>query len=180
MQRGPGLFAAYALAGAGFGLLFGAAYVLSRRGSSDHFRRALVCGAVLAGAMTVAPWVKYPPNPPAVGDPATLARRQVLYLSVIVVTAAVLAGAAWLSGRLRASGWTEPRRVAAVAAAVAIPLLVVFAALPPAPDAVTAPATLVWRFRLASLGGNLALWMVLTLAFGVLASQRRAAPAPVP
>ena len=174
-QRGIGLFSAYGLAGAGFGLLFGTAFLLARRGRPDYFRRALVCGAVLAGALTVSPWLKYPPNPPAVGDPDTLARRQLLYVSLILLTAAVLAGATWLSRWLRAAGWTESRRVVAVVAAVAVPLLVAYAVLPPAPDAVTVPATLVWRFRLASLGGNLVLWTVLALGFGLAATSRRPA-----
>ena len=42
---------------------------------------------------------------------------------------------------------------------------------------VLVPATLVWRFRLASLGANLTLWTVLTLGMGwvVAAAARRAA-----
>jgi hypothetical protein len=40
--------------------------------------------------------------------------------------------------------------------------------LPGTPDAVTAPATLVWRFRLASAGGALALWAVTGATFGWL------------
>ncbi|MGH9224395.1 MAG: CbtA family protein [Acidimicrobiales bacterium] len=171
VQRGVGLFGAYAVSGAGFGLLFGFAFVAARRSQPDPFRRALVCGAALAGAMTASPWLKYPPNPPAVGDPDTLGRRQLLYVLLIVLTAAVVLGVAWLSRRLQA--WPEPRRVAAVVAALAVALLAVYAVLPPAPDAVTVPATLVWRFRLASLGGNLVLWTVLTLGFGLWVSERK-------
>lgn len=170
VQKGVGLFAAYGLAGAGFGLLFAAAFVA--------FRQPLVAGAVLGGALTVAPWLKYPPNPPAVGDPATLTKRQVLYLTVIVVALLVGVGATLVSRRLRAAGWDDARRLAAVVALVALPMLVLFGLLPPPPDAVEVPATLLWRFRLASLGGNVALWTVLTLAFAVLARDRQAAAAP--
>lgn len=170
-QKGVGLFSAYAVSGAAFGLLFAAGFVIMKRGQPDPFRRALVSGTVLAGSLTVSPWFKYPPNPPAVGDPGTLARRQFLYASVIVLTVAILAGAAYLSRRLRDADWPDAWRVAAVVAAVAVPVAVVYAALPPAPDAVTVPATLVWRFRLASLGGNLLLWTVLAVGFGVLASE---------
>jgi predicted cobalt transporter CbtA len=174
VQEGVGLFGAYALSGAGFGLLFAAGFVTARRGRPDPFRRALVVGAVLAGGMTVSPWLKYPPNPPAVGDPGTLARRQVWYVALVVLSLAVLAVAAHVSRRLRAAGWQEARRVACVTAVVVVPLGVAYAIFPPPPDLVAVPATLLWRFRLASLGGNLALWAVLTLGFGLLASQRRA------
>ena len=173
VQKGVGLFAAYALAGAAFGLLFAAAFVVTRGGQPDPFRRALVAGAILAGTLTVSPWLKYPPNPPAVGDPATLSRRQAVYVTLLVVTLLLLAGAAHLSRRLRAAGWPEGRRVSAVVLAVVVPLAVVYAVMPPPPDTVNVPATLLWRFRLASLGGNLALWTVLTLGFGLLASERQ-------
>ena len=45
------------------------------------------------------------------------------------------------------------------------------------------PANLLWRFRIASLGGNLLLWSVLTVTFGTAAVRREralAAPAPAP
>ena len=168
-QKGVGLFGAYALTGAGFGVLFAATFLLLGRTRMPVFRRALVAGGVLAGALTVSPWVKYPPNPPAVGDPGTLGRRQFLYVSVIVLTVLVLAGLVWLAGRLRDAGWDDPHRVAAVVGAGVVVLLAVYALLPPAPDPVTVPATLVWRFRLASLGGNLLLWTGLTLGFAVAA-----------
>ena len=176
VQKGVGLFAAYALSGAAFGLLFAVVFWTLRRSRPDVFRRALVAGAVLAGALTVAPWLKYPPNPPAVGDPDTLARRQVLYVTVIVLAAGWgLAGAA-LSTRLRARGWPEGRRTVAVAAAVVVPMGLAFAVLPGAPDPVTVPATLLWSFRLASLSGNLLLWSVIALGFGVLASDFERSP----
>ncbi len=171
VQRGVGLFVAYGVTGAGFGLLFATAFAAQRRGGVDPLRRSLVAGAVLAGALTVSPWLKYPPNPPAVGDPATLGQRQWLYLAVILLTLVVAVGAVRLGGRLQAAGWDPARRAAAVAAAVAVPLLAAYAALPGAPDPVDAPATLVWRFRVASLGGNLLLWAVLTLVFAVAATR---------
>ena len=58
-------------------------------------------GAILAGAVTVAPWLKYPPNPPAVGDPDTVGERERLYVLMIVLAALALAGLAHLSARLR-------------------------------------------------------------------------------
>ena len=137
---------------------------------------------ILAGAFTVAPWFKYPPNPPAVGDPGTLAERQALYVAVICIAAAVGLGATVLDRRLRAAGWPEHRRLPAVVAGVAVPMLVAYAVLPPAPDEVSVPATLVWRFRVASLGANLTLWAALTLglAWLVAEAQRRRASADQP
>lgn len=175
-QRGLGLFGAYALTGAAFGALLALTAHGLRRGRPDPTGRVLLAGVVLAGAITVAPWLKYPPNPPAVGDPSTLGERQWLYVAVICIAAAVALGATMVSRRMRAAGWADHRRIVTVAAAVTVPMLLVFAVLPPAPDEVAIPATLVWRFRVASLGANLTLWAVLTLGVGwwVAEAARRA------
>jgi predicted cobalt transporter CbtA len=178
-QRGAGLFGAYALSGAAFGALLALTAHGLRRCRPDPARRVVLAGVILAGAFTVAPWFKYPPNPPAVGDPGTLAERQGLYVAVICIAAALGLGATVLDRRLRAAGWPEHRRLPAVVAGVAVPMLMAYALLPPAPDEVSVPATLVWRFRVASLGANLTLWVTLTLglAWLVAEAQRRRSPA---
>lgn len=170
-QRGIGLFSAYALTGVAFGGLLAVAAHGLRRGRPDAWPRVLAAGAILAGAVTVAPWLKYPPNPPAVGDPDTLGQRQGWYVTTILVAALVGLAATVLARRLRDLGWPDHRRVAALAAAVAVPMLAVFAAFPPGPDDVGVSAELVWRFRLASLGANLTLWAVLTLATSWLVGE---------
>lgn len=179
VQSGVGLFAALGLAGTAFGLLFGLAHWGLRRAQPDPFRRALWTGAALFGSLALAPWLKYPPSPPAVGDPATLGRRQGLYVSLLALSLALALCATALAGLLRRRGWPEHRRVAAVTAAVALAFGAAFALLPPAPDAVAVPATLIWRFRLASLGGNAVLWGLLSVGFGlVVAEGRRSQRAP--
>ena len=170
-QSGPGLFSAYALTGAAFGALLALVSHALRRGRPELLRRIGMTGALLAGAITVAPWLKYPPNPPAVGDPDTLAERQALYVTVICLAALVGLAATVVSRRLREQGRPDHVRVPAVVATVAVPMLLAFALLPGAPDDVLVPATLVWRFRLASLGANLTLWTVLTLALGWVATE---------
>jgi len=173
-QRGVGLFGAYALTGAAFGGLLALTTHGLRRGRPDVARRVVTAGLILAGGLTVAPWIKYPPNPPAVGDPDTLVERQWLYVGIICIAVLVGLAAVTLSQRLRSRGWPEHRRVAAVAATVAVIMLVAFTLMPGAPDEVPVGATLVWRFRLASLGSNLTLWAVLTLAVAwVLAEATR-------
>ncbi|MDQ1514220.1 MAG: hypothetical protein QOE80_50, partial [Actinomycetota bacterium] len=190
-QKGFGRFAAYGLGGGAYGVLFGIAFLALRRppgpagpGASrpeDAFRRAVRAGALMAGAFTVMPFLKYPPNPPGVGDPATLAERQWRYLALIFLALVVLAGAARLSGRLRERGWLDDERLVAVGLAVVVTLGLVCAALPPFSDAVDVPANLLWRFRIASLGGNLLLWTVLAVGFGAAAVRReRALAGPVP
>ncbi len=170
-QSGIGLFSAYALTGAAFGALLALTSFALRRGRPDLLRRIGMCGAILAGAFTVAPWLKYPPNPPAVGDPDTLTERQVLYVTIICIAALVGLAASVVGRRLREQRRPDHVRVTAVVATVAVPMLLAFALLPGAPDDVLVPATLVWRFRIASLGANLILWTVLTLALAWVTTE---------
>jgi predicted cobalt transporter CbtA len=180
-QKGFGRFAAYGLGGAAYGVIFGIAFLALRRRPGDAFGRALLAGALVAGAFTVMPFVKYPPNPPAVGDPATISERQWKYLALIFLSLVVLSAAAKLSGRLRKRQWLDDERLIAVGLAVIVPLGLICALLPPFSDPIEAPANLVWRFRISSLGGNLLLWAVLTLAFGAAAVRReRELTSPVP
>ena len=176
-QKGVGRFAAYSLGGGAYGVLFGITFLALRRrdgktNPADAFRGSLLAGAFMAGAFTVVPFIKYPPNPPAVGDPATISERQWKYLALIFLSVVVFALAARLSSHLRDRGWTDDERLIAVALAIAIPLGIVVAVLPPFSDPIEAPANMVWRFRIASLGGNLLLWSVLTMTFGGVAVRR--------
>jgi predicted cobalt transporter CbtA len=178
-QRGAGLFGGYALLGAASGLVL-SVVALSLRGRwLDPFQRVLLSAAILATATTAAPWLKYPPNPPGVGDPGTAGERQRLYWLLMILGGLLLAGAAHLSGRWRERGWPRSRRVVTIAAGLGVSLAVVLVALPANPDTIPAdiPAGLLWRFRVASLGGNLLLWGLLALGFGWLWAERSNAEA---
>jgi predicted cobalt transporter CbtA len=176
-QKGVGRFAAYSLGGGAYGVLFGIVFLALRRrdgrtNPTVAFRRSLLAGAFMAGAFTVMPFIKYPPNPPAVGDPATIDERQWKYLALIFLSVVVFALAARLSFHLRERGWTDDERLIAVGVALVVPLGLVVALLPPFHDPIEVPANLVWRFRIASIGGNLLLWAVLTTVFGAVAVRR--------
>jgi predicted cobalt transporter CbtA len=173
-QKGFGRFAAYGLGGAAYGVLFGIAFLSLRRrpGPDNGFRHALLAGGLVATAFTVMPFLKYPPNPPAVGDPATISERQWKYLALIFLSLVVLAAAARLSTWLRERSWTDDERLIAVGLAVVVPLGLLCALMPPFPDAIEVPANLLWQFRIASLGGNFVLWLVLTVTFGAAVVRR--------
>lgn len=180
-QRGIGLFAAFALTGAAFGLLLAAAALSLRGPWLTPFTRFLIAGGVLAGAQTVVPWFKYPPNPPAVGDPDTAGQRQLTYWLLVVLAGVILAGAAHLSARLRQAGWEDSRRIAAVALAATLTVGILLVAMPASTATIPPemPASLIWRFRTASLLGNLLLWGLLTLAAAwACAESTRRSPVP--
>lgn len=166
------------------GVLFGVvlavvlASVRHRLAARDDWRRTMLVALTGFVALALVPALKYPANPPAVGDPDTVGRRTTLYL--ILLAWSILSAwagwrvALWLRGR------TAPdhvRLTAAVATFVAL-VAVGFVVLPGTPDPVEAPATLVWRFRLAALGGAAVLWAVAGTVLGaLLVAPRKAAEA---
>lgn len=177
-QSGVGLFGAYALTGAALGLLMAVSALALRGDWLTPLRRFAIAGVILAGAIHVAPWLKYPPNPPAVGDEDTVGERTLTYLVLILLIGVVLAATARLSGQLRRVGWDDAARTATVALAGAVAVAAVLVAMPANTTEISAefseaalalemsPASLVWRFRTASLIGDLLLWGVLAVGAG--------------
>ena len=144
------------------------AAVRHRLRGSDDVERATRLAAVAYVTLYLVPFLKYPANPPAVGDPATVGRRTALYLLVlawsVLATWSAWRARVWLASRGVAPSLTGP----AAAAVWAVLVGLAFAVLPGSPDPVTAPATLVWRFRVASAGGQAIFWAVTGVALGWL------------
>lgn len=153
-----------ALVGAVFGVVFAA--VRHRSRLPDDFARSLGLGAVAFTTLVLVPGLKYPANPPAVGDPATVGARTAAYVTLMALSVLV-ALAAWRASRwLRNQGFEDHLRLPAVALGYVAVIGAAYALWPANPDPVEVPATLIWRFRLASLGGAAALWSVLSVVFG--------------
>ena len=119
-------------------------------------------------SVVLVPFLKYPANPPAVGDPETINERTLLYFAVLLLSI-LLTWAVWRFHRT--VGLSAVPKAWAATACYSAGLAAIFLALPGSPDAVDAPAQLVWRFRLASLGGLAAAWAVLALVAGTMLSR---------
>ena len=159
-----------------FGLVFAVVFaqVRHRLPAATEQGRAVLLAALGFGVFVLAPAVRIPANPPAVGDPSTVDRRTLLYL-LTVLLAVLLAGALFALDRWLARTALDPgvRRILVVLAGVAgAALLLVL--VPGSPDRIPAdvPAGLVWDFRLASLAQLAAQWGVLGLVLGALAERR--------
>jgi hypothetical protein len=134
---------------------------------------AIAAGALLFLVHGLIPWLKYPPNPPGVGDPETINERTVSYLVLIAVAVLALALAHEVALRLADRHIELPWRWLA-AAAVTVTVLVTAYVVLPSPDPIPegVGADLLWRFRLASLAGLAAMWGAMTLTMAVLCGGR--------
>jgi predicted cobalt transporter CbtA len=133
----------------------------------DDWWRSLVMAAIGFATIVLIPFLKYPANPPTVGDPDTITRRTLLYLTMLAFSlgATVLT---WRFASTVARRWGRSVAVPATVTLYAVVVGIAFTAFPAFTDKVDLSATLLWRFRLASLGGQLALWSVLGLTMGAL------------
>ena len=187
-----GLVVAAVATGIALGILFAIAYaVIHRSEPADSWARSVQLGAWAAFAVSVIPFLRYPPDPPGVGDAATVGVRTQDWLAALAIGILGTLAAARLGADLRRRPVRASHRHLAVGGVLLLTAAAPFL-LPSVPDALAAPADLVWEFRLLGLAGSLLLWGVLSAVFGLLGERAaasetaardrtaaaRAAPAP--
>ncbi|MER7210178.1 CbtA family protein [Streptosporangium sp. NPDC000239] len=168
-----GLFLALALYGLALGGLFALVYagVRGRVGPRSEPLLAVSLAAAAFVAIVLIPFVKYPANPPAVGDPETINQRTVLYL-VAVAIGILSVGAAAAAHRYVSSEEAWPRWLAG-GAALLVPVAAAWILLPGIDEVPEGfPAGLLWDFRLASLGTQAVFWLGVGALFAFAARRR--------
>jgi predicted cobalt transporter CbtA len=169
-QVGGGMLAAVVFAGA-VSLIFGTVYasVRHRIPARSDFTRVILLGAIVFGTTALFPMLKYPANPPAVGDPDTVNERTVQYVALVAFAVVTAIALVKLSGWLR-ERVAEPVRIVVLVIAVVALYGGALLAFPASPDSLdpSVPAGLIWRFRIQSLGGLALLWTTLALGLGWL------------
>jgi predicted cobalt transporter CbtA len=143
-----------------------------RLGGGADLARSIRLAALGFTTVALVPALKYPADPPGVGESATVGQRTAAYLT-LMAAGVLLAVLAWQAdGRLRRRGLGDRRRQLLVAATfgggIALALL-----LWPAGTTAPAdfPARLLWEFRLASLAGLALVWAGIGVTFGLLTSR---------
>jgi predicted cobalt transporter CbtA len=161
--------------GAALGAVFAVAYaaVRHRLRATDDWRASVALAAAGFTSVFLLPFLKYPANPPAVGDPDTIAKRTALYL-LAVAWSLVATWGGWRAWRAFMARGLPVHKAAPATLAVWVGLAAVgLVTLPSNPDQVNAPATLIWQFRLATLAGSATFWSVVGLVFGWLRVRGR-------
>lgn len=169
-----GLFLATTLSGAALGAMLGAVIYLVRRAGllarhNASVRVLLVTGACYL-AVVLVPFLLYPANPPAVGDPDTINARTLQWVAAVVLGAVAVIAAGYAA---RAVAGSQPalRLAAPVLAGVAVVAIgwVLLPSAEAAPDGFS--ASLMWSFRLSSLATTATLWFALAVIFAALTER---------
>ena len=173
IQSTIGLFTGIVVYAVSFGGLFALVFAFAQGRVGGLGPRGLAALLALAGfiAISLVPVLKYPANPPSVGNPDTIGFRTGMFFLMILISIAATTLAIQLGRALIARyGLWNGTLIAGLAFVVVI--AVVQTLLPDINEVPEGfPAVVLWRFRLASLGIQVILWTVLGLGFGWLAER---------
>lgn len=117
------------------------------------------------------PALKYPPNPPAIGNPETFQERTQLFFLMIVMSVVAALIAVNVTRKLAESLEHWCSVVAGLLSYVIIMAIIggSFPSFNEIPDQF--PVNVLWDFRLASVGVQAVLWGTIAVAFPLLANQ---------
>jgi len=148
--------------GTSIGALFGIIFALSRNSlpGNNDVKKAVLLSGIMWFTMFLIPFLKYPANPPTVGDPETVVLRSILYLSFIFISGFGALAFYKLSKKFQ----NNRKFVALIGYGVFIS--VVFFVMPENPDEITAPMDLVNEFRIVSFLGVTSFWVSIGLILG--------------
>jgi hypothetical protein len=142
---------------------------------------ALIVGGIGFWTLSLFPFIKYPLNPPGVGDPATLTYRQGFQTLFFILSAAATVGALYgvkLINRSTSVTARRAQRYVLVALAYAALALIIAFALPGNPDPTPVPVDLLALFRTLTMIGHFLLWLLLAIGVSLtIMWYQRSAPA---
>jgi len=174
MAIGTGIY------GAVLGIVFAAGFTVLRRAAPNWKPLALAVAVAVLGfwALSLFPFIRYPLNPPGVGDPDSLTYRQgiqTLFMVLSVVGVGVLLfGIRAINERVQDAA-TRLRMYGGAALVYAVFNVILYVAHPANPDPVPVPIDLLGLFRTLTMVGQFLTWAL--MAAGVTAGlywyQRR-------
>ena len=156
--------------GMAIGALFGIVFAYSRNSlpKGHTLKKTFVLAAIMWLTIFIIPFLKYPANPPTVGDVDTVVLRSILYLSFIAISGFSAVGFFILYKKLQ----NKKKGLAFVGYAVFI--TTVFFIMPVNPDEVKAPMDLVNGFRAMSVIAVTTFWIAEAIIFGMLWQKYKA------
>lgn len=172
-QAGLGLLTGVVSYGMALGGLFALtfAYAYGRIGSIGA--RSLSAWLALAAfiALVVVPSLKYPPNPPSVGDPETIGYRTGLFFLTLAISIAAMVLSLNVR-RIAATRFGQWNGSIAGGVFFVVVVGIALSALPEINEVPAAfPAALLWKFRIVATGMQVIMWTSIGALFGILAER---------
>jgi len=148
--------------GISMGALFGIVFTLSRNSlpGNNDVKKSIILAGVMWFTLYLIPFLKYPANPPTVGDGETVVLRAIMYVSFIAISGIGVITFYQLSRKLK----NNKKFMALIGYCVFI--TITFIAMPENPDEITAPMNLVNEFRLMSVLAVSSFWISIGIILG--------------
>ena len=162
-QKGGEIIAGTIL-GLSIGSLYGIVFAYTRGSISgtNNKKKALIVASIMWFVLFFMPALKYPPNPPAVGNPETIYYRQSLYVAFLAISGFSALGLTFLYRKMASSNTKK----AIIPSAYAAIMAGAYLAMPANPDPINAPIDLVIGFRITSAITISVFWALLGIIFG--------------
>jgi len=171
MQRGLGLFTGVVVYATAFGGLFALvfAFAYGRIGNLSPRATSALLAAAAFVVLVIVPDIKYPPNPPAIGESETIGLRTALFVGMIAasIVAMLIALAIGRSLVARLGVWNASLAGGGIFILLAVVAQILLPAINEVPEQF--PAAVLWQFRITSVGIEGVLWATVGLVFGLLA-----------
>ena len=159
-QKG-GQMLAGAILGTSVAALVGIVFLFARNAlpKGNNVKKTLILSGLMWFSIFVIPFLKYPANPPTVGETETVVLRSILFLTFIAISGLGAVGFYQIYKRL------QNRKILAFVGYAAF-ISAAFFLMPENPDEITAPMELVDEFRIASFIAVSVYWLTLGLILG--------------
>ena len=159
-QKG-GQVLAGAILGTSIAALVGIVFLFVRKSlpEGNNVKKTLILSGLMWFTIFVIPFLKYPANPPTVGDAETVVMRGILFLSFIAISGLGAVAFYQVYKKLQNKKFL-------VFVGYAVFIGVAFFLMPENPDEITAPMDLVEGFRGASFVAVSVYWLTLGLILG--------------
>lgn len=160
-----GAFAGGAIYGAGLASLFGVIFVFARNKlpGKNNKQKAIFLAGIMWFVLFLMVALKYPANPPAVGDPESIYYREILYVAYIMISGFAALGMAviWIRINMNSKRIIIPLIYAAI-------MVTAFVLMPSNPDKIEISMDLIQTFRILSAITIGVFWGILGITFGSL------------
>ena len=149
--------------GLAMGSLFGIVFALSRNSlpGKNDVSKSIILSGLMWLTLYLIPFLKYPANPPTVGDGETVVLRMVLYVSFIIISGIGVVVFYKISKKLQ-----NNKKYFAIIGYTGL-MIVAFIVMPDNPDEITAPMNLVNEFRFVSVLGVSSFWITVGILLGL-------------
>ena len=163
MWQKSGQVLAGIILGTSIGALFGLVFAFARNSlpGNNDIKKAVVLAGVMWFTMYLIPFLKYPANPPTVGDSETVVIRAVLYLSFIAISGL----GAFAFYKLSTKFENKKKIISLIGYGIFISAA--FFIMPENPVEITAPMNLVNEFRFVSVLGVSSFWGCVGIILGL-------------